>query len=87
MSIDGTNESWGHVERLAQNHEADHFLPVAKVPVPSIEQQLLWATVRCAELQAKVIRLQTKANEALLWLTMGECERAKQEIAQCVLDL
>lgn len=85
MSIK-TLSDWGAVELAAQNHELKQ-VETPKVPLPTQAQQLLWASQRCAELQAKVHRMQGKANEALLWLSMGDGDRAKQAISQAILDL
>lgn len=87
MSIHDSN-GWQRVEQIARQHElneADHFLPVK--PVPTTAQALAFATTRCAELQARLIRLQGKAMEAGMWLDAGERDRAKQAINAVILDL
>lgn len=85
MSITSLSD-WSAVELKAQTHELKN-VETNKVPLPTQAQQLLWASQRCAELQAKVHRMQGKANEALIWLAMGDGERAKQAISQAILDL
>lgn len=77
---------WSPVELAAQNHELKQ-VESPKVPLPTQAQQLAFAVTRCAELQAQVIRMRGTANEALLWLTMGDTDRAKQAISQTILDI
>ena len=79
-------DDWSPVEMKAQAVELAH-VTTNKVPLPTQAQQLLWASQRCAELQARVHRLQGGANEALLWLTACESERAKAALSQVILDL
>lgn len=85
-----SNQDWAKVEAVAAQHEIreqDHYLPVKPVPMPTQAQALAFATQRCAELQARLIRLQGKAIEAGMWLDAGERDRAKQAINAVILDL
>lgn len=85
MSITSLSD-WSAVELAAQTHELSR-VETPKVPPSTPEQQLAFCAVRCAELQARLYRLQGKANEALMWLCANDTDRAKQAIAQTILDL
>lgn len=85
MSIKSLQD-WNAVELAAQTHELKQ-VDTPKVPTPTIEQQLLWATQTCAELQAKIYRLQGHASSALMWLSVHETQRAIEDINRCILDI
>ena len=85
MSIRDLND-WNTVELKAQTAELAN-VTTPKVPLPTTAQQLALLTTRCAELQARVHRLQGGANEALLWMTSGESERAKAALSRVIIDL
>ena len=85
MSIRDLND-WSALEMKAQEHELSQ-IDTPKVPLPTTAQQLAFLTTRCAELQARVHRLQGGANEALLWMTSGESERAKAALSRVIIDL
>lgn len=85
MSITSLSD-WSAVELKAQTHELQQ-VDTMKVPPATIEQQLVWATTRCAELQAKVHRMQSNASVALMWLQAGDKARLQQAINQVILDL
>lgn len=77
---------WSALEQKAQAAELA-TIETNKVPMPTTAQQLLFATTRCAELQARVHRLQRGANEALLWLKAGEPERAEASLSRVIIDM
>lgn len=89
MTIMG-DEGWKQLEAKAyaaehQGADLAHLLEVKPVPADTVAQQLSFAIIRAAELQAKVNQMQALANEGLLWISMQETERAKQILARIIL--
>lgn len=87
MTIRG-DDDWKALEQkayAAENPDLAHLLEVKPVPADTVAQQLSFAIIRAAELQAKVNRMQALANEGLLWISMQETERAKQILARIIL--
>lgn len=83
-----SDSDWKDLEAkayAAENPDLAHLLEVKPVPAPTVGQQLAFATIRCAELQADKHKTVGLANEATIWISMGETERAKQILARIIL--
>ena len=79
------NSDWEKVEQIARHHEmteSDHFLPVVPVPKPTVEQNLVWALTDLAKCKARLHKQEGCFAEALMWLSAGAHDRAKQVLIQ-----
>lgn len=87
MTIHNDDE-WREVElkALAAEHDLEH-IETPPVPEPTVAQQLAFVSVRCAELQAKLIRLQGHARTAWMWIGVGDPKRAQDELTRLIVEL
>lgn len=85
MSITSLSD-WSAVELKAQEHEIS-TIETPKVPLPTIGQQLAWATVRCAQLQTSLHRKDKALAECRMWLSVGDTQRAQEVLNRGLLDL
>lgn len=80
------DQDWQTVEIKAQLAEAGHIY-CEPVPPPTTAQQLLWATTRAAELQGRIHRKDCAISTAIMWLSIGESQRAQEALNKGLLDL
>lgn len=90
MTVNINSESdWKEVE--AKAYAAEHpdlaHIETPKVPSPTIEQQLIWATVDLANCKASIHRKNGAISEALMYLSIGQYDRAQQVLSRGFLDL
>lgn len=79
------NEDWSRVEQIARQHElneADHYLPVKPVPMPTQAQQLAFAVADLTRCKARLKADQECFAVALMELQLGNTDRAKQVLIQ-----
>lgn len=83
------NDDWQDLEAKAYavEHPDLDAIETPPVPVPTVAQELAFATIRCAELQAKLTRLQGRARSAWMWLSLGESKRAQEELSRLIVDI
>lgn len=83
MSINSLSD-WSAVELAAQTHELGH-VETPKVPAPTAQQQLMFLTNRCASLESRLRDIQRHIVAAQMWLSLGQTDRATEEVNKCVL--
>lgn len=57
------------------------------VPEMTVAQQLTFSVTRCAELQARMHRKNSAMSEAIMWLSIGQIDRAQEALNKGILDL
>lgn len=88
MTIMG-DEGWKNLE--AKAYAAEHpdlaHIETPKVPAPTVAQQLSWAVIDLANCKASVHRKDAAISEALMYLSIGQYDRAQQVLSRGFLDL
>lgn len=88
MTIESDHD-WREVE--AKAYAAEHpdlgHIETPKVPAPTVEQQLLWATIDLVKAKSSLKRKDAAISEALMYLSIGQYDRAQQVLSRGFLDL
>lgn len=88
MTIMG-DEGWKNLE--AKAYAAEHpdlaHIETPKVPAPTVAQQLAWAVIDLANCKASIHRKNSAISEALMYLSIGQYDRAQQVLSRAFIDL
>lgn len=83
------DEGWKDLE--AKAYAAEHpdlaHIETPKVPAPTIEQQLTWAVVDLVKAKSSLKRKDSAISEALMYLSIGQYDRAQQVLSRAFIDL